>query len=143
MPTRSVLFCFIAFTTAAWLWGCSGGGAAPPRSLLATTPPAPTTSPTAPPAGALTLSQSTIAFSAPDQSATVTASEKNYSGPIDVDAGACGTAVNVTPSSATSAPAHFNVTAQASGSCTVTFTDQFGQTATLSIGVTVTHGTIQ
>lgn len=143
MPTRPALFCFIALATGQWLWGCSGGGTAPPRSSFAVATPAPTASPTAPPSGSLSLSQSAISFTAPGQSAMVTASETNYTGPISVNAGTCGTVVNVTPSSVASAPGHFTVGAQSSGSCTVTFTDQFGQTATLSVGVTVTQGTIQ
>jgi hypothetical protein len=89
------------------------------------------------------LSQSTVSFNTPGQSATVTASETAYAGAISVNAGPCATVVSVTPSSTTSAPGHFVVSAQSSGSCAVTFTDQFGQTAELSVGVTVTQGTIQ
>ena len=108
-----------------------------------TATPVPTATPTAPPAGAITLSQAALAFAAPGQSATVTASEAGYSGPITAGAGTCGTTISVTPATAASAPAQFTVTAQGSGSCTVTFTDRFGQTATLPVGVTVTQGTIQ
>ena len=143
MPTRFVLLCFIALGTAQWLWGCGGGGSGPPQSLVGTTTPAPTASPTTPPSGSLSLSQSTLSFSAPGQSATVTVSETGYTGPIAVNAGTCGTVINVAPSSATSAPGKFVVSAQSSGSCTVTFTDQFGQTARLAVGVTLTQGTIQ
>ncbi len=142
MSTRLLRILIIACAVLPSLGGCGGGGSAPPRVPLETATPVPTTSPTSPPAGALTLSQSAASFDAPGESATVMASETAYSGPIGVDAGSCGTVVSVTPSTA-SAPARFTVSALASGSCTLIFTDQFGQTATLSVGVTVTQGKIQ
>ena len=96
-----------------------------------------------PPNGGLALSPSTIAFTDPGQTAAITAGEQAYSGPVSVSATACGSIVTVAPPSSTSSPAQFTVTAQAPGACTLSFTDQFGRTAALAIGVTVTKGTIQ
>jgi hypothetical protein len=143
MLTRLIRRFFIACAMLPWLCGCGGGGGSPATSFFATATPVPTATPTAAPTSPLSLSQASLAFAAPGQSATVTASEAGYSGPITAGAGTCGTTISVTPASAVGAPAQFTVTAQGSGSCTITFTDRFGQTATLSVGVTVTQGTIQ
>jgi hypothetical protein len=125
------------------LCACGGGGSSPaPNSFVAPTP-TPTPVSTAPPTGTVTLSQTVLAFSAPGQTSTVTASEPGYSGAITANAGACGVVAVVAPSSATSSPAQFTVASQTSGSCAVTFSDAFGQTATLTVGVTITQGTIQ
>ena len=143
MPTRLTRRFFLACAMLPWLCGCGGGGGSPAPSFAATATPVPTSTPTMPPAGAIMLSQASLTFTGPGQSAAITASESGYSGPIAVNAGTCGTAVTVTPASAATAPAQFTVTAQGSGSCAVSFTDRFGQTATLAVGVTVTQGTIQ
>jgi len=143
MPTRLIPRFFFACAILPWLCGCGGGGGSPTSSSFVAATPAPTATPTAPPAGEIALSQAALAFAAPGQSATVTAREAGYSGPITAGAGSCGTAIGVSPTSAVSAPAQFTITAQGSGSCMVTFSDRFGQTATLQVGVTVTQGTIQ
>ncbi len=138
LSRRFFIMCFILPA----LCACGGGGTAPASSAFVT-PPTPTPAPTAPPSGTVALSQTAVTFSAPGQSSNVTVSEPGYSGPITANAGACGVVAVVSPSSTTSSPAQFTVTSQTSGSCAVTFSDSFGQTATLSVGVTVTQGTIQ
>lgn len=141
MSTRLLRRFFIMCSMLPVLSACGGGGTSPaPSSFVVATP---TPAPTAPPAGSVSLSQTAVAFSAPGQTATVTASEPGYSGPIAAGAGACGVVAVVSPAFATSSPAHFTITSQGSGSCAVTFTDSFGQTATLTVGVTITQGTIQ
>jgi hypothetical protein len=137
-------YLFVAIALLA-LCACGGGSSSPATYSLpaGTATPTPTPSPTASPAGGVALSQSSVAFDDTGQSALITAGEPAYSGPISVNAKNCSAVVAVTPSSATTSPATFTVTAQAAGACILTFTDQFGQSASLSIGVTVTKGTIQ
>lgn len=124
-----------------YLSACGGGGGSPAPSSFAVATPAP--APTAPPGGAVALSQSSLAFGAPGQSATITVSEPGYSGPIAVNASPCSAVATVTPPSTATSPAQFTITSQTSGSCALVFNDAFNQTATLTIGVTITHGTIQ
>jgi len=141
MSTRLLRRLFIMCSMLPVLSACGGGGASPAPSSFVVATPTPTPVPTASPTGSVALSQTSVSFSAPGQTATVTASEPGYSGPIT--AGACGVVAVVSPAAATSSPAHFTITSQGSGSCAVTFTDSFGQSATLTVGVTITQGTIQ
>jgi hypothetical protein len=83
-----------------------------------------------------------VSFTLAGQTSTITASEPGYAGPITADASGCAHVATVSPAAA-SAPATFTVTAQGSGSCTVAFADAFGQRTALSVGVTVTQGSIQ
>jgi hypothetical protein len=143
MTTRLLRRFFIMCSMLPALCACGGGGSSPaPNSFVAPTP-TPTIAPTAPPGGTVALSQTVLAFSAPGQTATVTVSEPGYTGAIAANAGACGVVAAVSPPTATSSPAQFTVTSQTSGSCAITFTDSFGQAATLTVGVTITQGTIQ
>jgi hypothetical protein len=122
--------------------GCGGGGGSPSSPAVAATP-APTASPTAPPAGALTVSTSSLAFTAPGQSATVGVTEAGYSGAIGFDGSACAAVASVSPATPQPAPATFTVTALAAGSCTLGFVDGFAQRASVAVGVTVTQGSIK
>ena len=132
---------FIIFAVLASASGCGGGGGggSPATQFVAT--PAP--SPTPPPAGPLTVSRSSIAFTAPGQSATVDVSEAGYSGTIGFDVAACASVASVTPASLQPAPATFTVTAQAAGSCTLAFVDRFDQRASVAVGVTMTQGSLK
>jgi len=149
MPNRSARLVRRFFVTfvhtfagCALVCGCGGGGGGGSPSQFAAPPPSPTPSPTAPPSGALILSQSSAAFQLAGDTATVTASEPGYSAAVVADASGCANVATVSPSAA-SAPASFTVTARGSGACTIAFTDSFGQRATLSVGVTVTQGSIK
>jgi hypothetical protein len=122
--------------------GCGGGGGGSPSAAFVAPQPTPTPSPTPPPGGPLTLSSTIANFALAGQTATVTAGENGYTGRISADASGCANVATVTPSAA-SAPATFTITAQGSGSCTVTFADTFGQRTALTVGVTVTQGTIR
>jgi hypothetical protein len=116
------------------LAGCGGGGssAAPLHAVIAT--------PTAPPAGPLGSAPAALAFDAAAETATVKIAETGYTG--SVAASGCGGVAGVTPSSAV-APATFSVKAQSAGSCTLAFTDAYGQTASVAVGVTLTGGTLR
>ena len=132
---------FIIMAGLAFAGGCGGGGGAPPAPATAT--PAPTPSPTAPPPGTLSVSQSTVAFTAQGQSATVDVSEAGYSGTIGFDDAACAPVASVTPGSLQLAPATFTITAQGAGACTLAFVDRFGQRVPVTVGVTLTQGSIK
>jgi hypothetical protein len=122
--------------------GCAcsgGGGGAQPPALVA---PTPSPTPSAPPAGALTPSQSNAAFTSPGQQLSVTLTEPAYGDTVFADAGGCAGIATVAPLSAP-APATFTVTAQTAGACSLSFSDRFGQRAAVAIGVTVTQGTIK
>ncbi|HEY0396335.1 MAG TPA: hypothetical protein VGD01_17800 [Candidatus Elarobacter sp.] len=120
--------------------GCGGGGGGSPAQLAP--PPAPTATPTAPPGGPLTLSRTAAAFTLAGETVSVAASETGYTGTVTPDAGGCANVAGVSPSSA-SAPAAFTVTALGAGACTIAFSDRFGQRATVSVGVTITQGSIR
>jgi hypothetical protein len=130
------------FAGCALVCGCGGGGGGGSPSQLVAPPPSPTPSPAPAPGGALTLSQSSLAFDVAGASATITASEPGYAGTLAADATGCANVAAVSPS-ATTAPATFTVTAQGGGACTIAFTDVHGQRATVSVGVTVTQGSIK
>jgi hypothetical protein len=135
---RRFVIVFAVFTFAG---GCGGGGGGP--STPFTTVPAPTASPTAPPAGPLSASQSSVAFTAQGQSTTVDIGESGYAGNIGFDAGSCAAIASVTPASQQPAPATYTITAQGAGSCTLAFVDRFGQRAPVTVGVTLTQGTVK
>ena len=148
MPNRSArlarrFFISFALTFAgcALACGCGGGGGGSPSASFVA-PPSATPSPTAPPSGPVTLSASAANLSLAGQTATVVAGESGYAGPISADASACANVASVAPP-AGSAPATFTVTALGAGSCEVTFADAFGQRTALTVGVTVTQGSIR
>ncbi len=116
------------------LVACGGGSSAAPPARLALA--------TAPPAGPLDLSKSALAFDAASQTAQLGASEAGYAGPVNASASACDGVVTIAPPSA-AVPATFTITAQRAGSCSVTVTDAFGQTASVAVGVTITQGAIR
>jgi hypothetical protein len=148
MPNRSArlarrFFISFALTFAgcAAACGCGGGGGSPAPAFAAPTPsPAPSATPA--PAGTVTLSAPSASFSLAGASTSVVAGESGYAGQILADASACANVATVSPL-AGAAPATFTITAQGAGSCTVTFTDAFGQRAALAVGVTLTQGTIR
>jgi hypothetical protein len=149
MPNRSArlarrLFISFALTFAgcALACGCGGGGGGSPSASFVAPPPSATPSPTPPPGGPVTLSASAANLSLAGQTATVVAGESGYAGAISADASACANVASVAPPAA-GAPATFTVTALGAGSCTVTFADAFGQHAALTVGVTVTQGSIR
>lgn len=132
----------LTFAGCALACGCGGGGGGSPSTAFVAATPSPTPVPTSPPAGPVTLSSGSANLSLAGQTATVTASEAGYAGPISADAGTCANVASVSPLAA-SAPATFTITAQGAGSCTVAFADAFGQHTALNVGVTVTQGTIR
>jgi hypothetical protein len=132
---------FIFFAVLASAGGCGGGGGGPSAPFAAA--PAPTATPTPPPAGPLSVSHTTLAFTAQGQSATVDVGESGYAGTIGFDAGACAAIAGVTPAFQQSVPATYTITAQGAGSCTLAFVDRFGQRAQVTIGVTLTQGTLK
>ena len=129
-------FAFLAFGA-----GCGGGGGGPTSAPLVTAQP--TASPTPPPAGPLSASRSSVAFTAQGQSATVDIAEQGYAGNIGFDAGSCAAIASVTPASQQTAPATYTITAQGAGSCTLAFVDRFGQRAPVTVGVTLTQGVVK
>lgn len=132
---------FIFFAVLAFAGGCGGGGGGPSAPVVTASPP--TAAPTASPAGALSVSRSSVAFTAQGQSATVDVSETGYSGTIGFDSGTCAAIAVVTPGAQQPAPATFTVTAQGAGACTLAFVDRFGQRASVTVGVTLTQGSIK
>ena len=87
-------------------------------------------------------SATTEALTLAGQTATVSITESGYAGTVTADASACSNVASVAPSSA-SAPATFTITASGSGTCTLSFTDAYGQRATVAVGVTITQGTVR
>jgi hypothetical protein len=132
---------FIFFAVLAFAGGCGGGGSGPSAPFAA--PPAPTASPAPPPAGPLSASQSALAFTAQGQSATIVVGEPGYAGNIGFDAAPCAAIATVTPANPQPAPATYAVTAQGAGSCTLAFIDGFGQRAPVTVGVTLTQGSLK
>jgi hypothetical protein len=122
--------------------GCGGGGGGSPSSTFVA-PPTPTPSPTPSPGGPLTLSRNAIAFTAAGQTATVTANEPAYAGAVAPDASGCTAVAGVTPALSAAVPATFTITAQTAGSCSIAFSDIYGQRASLTVGVTITQGTLK
>ena len=141
MVRRFFISCAATFAVCALACGCGGGGGASPAAFVAP-PPTPSPSPSPPPAGPLAPSQSSAAFSLAGQSVSVTVNETGYTGGVSADTSACANVASVAPAAA-NAPATFTVTALGSGSCTLAFTDIYGQRATVQVGVTVTQGTIK
>jgi hypothetical protein len=149
MPNRSVRLArrfFItlplALATAAFACGCGGGGGGSPASTFVAPVPTPTPTPTPPPSGPLALSLNSATFTLSGSTAVVSVSEPGYGDAIAADASACGNIASISPLSAT-APASFTITAQGSGSCSIAFTDRFGQRAAVAVGVTITKAGIQ
>jgi len=122
--------------------GCGGGGSggSPPSAFVS---PTPTPTPSPSPGGPLTLSQSALAFTAAGQTATVTANEPAYAGPVAPDGSGCTAVASVTPALAAAVPATFTITARSAGACSLPFYDSYGQRASLAVGVTITQGTLQ
>jgi hypothetical protein len=133
---------FISIAVLAIAGGCGGGGGGSPSAPLVAAP-APTSSPTSPPAGALTVSKSSVAFTARGQSTTVDVTEAGYRDAIGFDGGTCAPIASITPAALQSSPATFTITAQAAGACTLAFVDRFGQRAPVAVGVTITQGAVK
>ena len=133
---------FIFIAVLATAGGCGGGGGGSPSAPLVAAP-APTPSPTSPPAGALSVSKSSVAFTARGQSATVDVTEAGYSDAIGVDGGTCAPVASITPATLQSSPGTFTITAQGAGACTLAFVDRFGQRAPVAVGVTITQGAVK
>ena len=86
---------------------------------------------------ALSVSPTTLAFTSAGQVQTATASELGYAGTYTAVSNATGIAT-VSVSGAT-----ISITAVAAGTTTITVTDTYGQSQTISVGVTTTGGIIQ
>ena len=121
--------------------GCGGGSSGP--SAPSVVAPVPTPSPTAPPAGTLSVSKSGVAFTAQGQSATVDVAEAGYTGNVGYDTSSCAAIVSVTPASQQPLPATYTITANGAGSCSLAFVDGFGQRASVAVGVTLTQGVVK
>jgi hypothetical protein len=78
-----------------------------------------------------------LSFDAASQTATVAVSEPGYTGTFTAQSNATGVAT-VSPASGTS----FTLTAIAAGTATVTFTDSYGNTAQLTVTVTISGGVV-
>jgi len=142
MRRLSVIGSVLALACASGGCGGGGGGGSPPSAFVAPTP-SPTPSPAPTPGGALTLSQSALAFTAAGQTATVTANEPAYAGLVAPDASGCTAVASVTPALAAAVPATFTITARSAGACSLPFYDSYGQRASLAVGVTITQGALQ
>jgi hypothetical protein len=133
---------------------CNGQEAAPTVNFIVPTPtpsPVPTPTPTPVPAvlfvqtGAGAPAQSiSIGFTTAAAIQNFTASESNYSGAITVTNNCSGSVVTLAPGSGTGPAQQFGLTSVAAGGpCTIVLHDTFGQTASVSVTVTTTSGTIQ
>lgn len=111
---------------------------------IATPTPSPTPSPT--PTPALLAAPATLNFTLPNTAASIAVSESGYTGTFS-QTNTCnpgsGTIATLSPASASGPSAAFTVTSVNSGLCTVTFTDQNHQSATVTVNVTITQGIIQ
>lgn len=136
---------------------CGGGGGgspapAPPAVVPTAAPtpvptpsptPVPTPSPTPAPA-ALTVAPATLSFvgTGATNAQPVTVAEPGYTGTIAASSATCAsgstTVAAISPGVSTGPSATFTVTPENAGACTVRFSDTNGQSATLSVGVTIT-----
>ncbi|MBV8580231.1 MAG: hypothetical protein JOZ86_06305 [Candidatus Eremiobacteraeota bacterium] len=133
--------------------GCQGGGATAPvfsTGTAAPTPtptltPTPTPTPTATPTpSVLGVTPNTVAMTVVGATAPFTASETAYTGTLTAANGtpSCSGIATVAPATASGPSGNFTVTAVAAGQCQLTVKDTNGQTATVTVYVTTTGGTI-
>src|SRR5579872_1660187 len=110
---------------------------------MATTAVSVTTMAGPPSTGTIAVSPSSLEFTRPNQSITFTASEAGYSGMLTIATGTCNL-VSVSPSMGSAQGVTFTVTSSSSaGSCMISVVDGAGGTASVSVAVTLTQGTIQ
>jgi hypothetical protein len=116
--------------------GCSGGSGNATQPIV---PGGPT--PTAVPTGSVSLQPSTLAFITTGSGAaqTSTASETGYDGTFTVTATTCDGIASVSPTSTSV----FTVTPDSNGTCTITISGAPGESATLSVSVTLSGGSLQ
>jgi hypothetical protein len=133
---------------------CNGNEAAPTVNFIVPTPtPAPPATPTPTPVPAALLVQTgggsasqsiSMGFTAAGAIQNFTASESNYTGAITVTNNCSGSVVTLAPGSGSGPAQQFGLTSVAAGGpCTIVLHDTFGQTASVSVTVTTTSGTIQ
>ncbi|MBV9407856.1 MAG: hypothetical protein JO164_03475, partial [Candidatus Eremiobacteraeota bacterium] len=103
----------------------------------------PTPTPTPTPA-ALGVTPSTLSFTTAGSAQPFTANENAYAGTLTAANGSpsCAGIATVSPATATGPSGAFTVTAVAAGQCQLTVKDTNGQTATVTVYVTTTGGTI-
>jgi hypothetical protein len=94
------------------------------------------------PASTIALDQPTTSFYATGYEQQFTATETDYAGAFVASSSDCASIATFSPSTATSAPYAFAVTSVAAGTCHITIADSFGQSATETIVVTTTGGSI-
>jgi hypothetical protein len=137
--------------SAIWMWlfivvsavtGCSGGAIVTTPIATPSPSPSPSVSPSPTP-GPVVLSQSSIGFtsSGAANAQIVTPSQTNYAGSFSAATAAAGQA-NSCSNIAVISPANgsvFTVAPSAAGACAFTISGGGGQSATLSITVTVTN----
>ena len=114
---------------------------ASPAPTATATGPTPTPTPSATPApGPIVLTPSSLSFTSTGTAynQTSTASETHYTGTFSSTATTCGGIATIAAGGAT-----FTVTPQGAGTCAFTISDTHGQTAQLSVTVTVSSGTIE
>ena len=93
---------------------------------------------------AMTVSTSSLAFTAAGATGTFTVNENNYTGSFTAANGSpsCSGIATISPSSAAGPAGQFSVTAVAAGQCQFKITDTNGQTAAVTITVTTTSGSV-
>jgi hypothetical protein len=94
--------------------------------------------------GAMTVSTSSLAFTAAGQANTFTVTEANYTGNFTAANGSptCAGIATFTPTTAAGPSNQFTVTAAAAGTCQIKITDSNGQSAAVNVIVTTTSGSI-
>jgi hypothetical protein len=123
--------------------------ATPTPSPTPTPTPAPTPTatptPTPTPIPALNVAPAALNFTIANNTQGIGVSESGYTGTFS-ESDNCSNIATVSPSGPASANgpnATFNVTSVAAGTCTVTISDQNGQSVGVTINVTITQGIIQ
>jgi hypothetical protein len=93
---------------------------------------------------AMTVSTSSLAFTAAGAAGTFTVNENNYTGNFTAANGSpsCAGIATFSPATAAGPTGQFTVTAVAAGTCQIKVTDSNGQTSAVTITVTTTSGSV-
>ena len=128
------------FLTLAMLTACGGGSSTPTPPVGATTNPATGQNNSS---NALSLSASSLDFTATGYTLTFVASEAGYSGTMSAKSSDCNGIATFSPTQGSGPQATFSVISVTAGKCSVTVSDTNGSSATVTVNVTTTTGTIQ
>lgn len=128
------------------LAACGGGGSSAPfvgvptNATSATPTPVVTATPTPAP---LTISPSSLQFTATGYALPFAATEAGYAGALTATSSDCSGIAMFSPASGVGPTASFAVTSVAAGKCHVTITDAANQKSVVTVDVTTLSGTIQ